>query len=206
MALFEPILGELSGKIAGNVFAHNRGGSYVRAWAIPTNPNTPQQQAVRTAMSNLVTAWSQELTQLQRNAWDNYAANVEMTNRLGSPIFLTGQNHFIRSNVPRIQLTLTRLDDAPTIFNLGEFAPISISFVTVIIVNITFNDTEVWADENDSHLLLYQSQPQSPTVNFFKSPFQFFKNIDGDSISPPTSPIASQSNFPFTSGQKAFVR
>jgi hypothetical protein len=74
MALIIPILGELSGKLGGNVFARNKGGSYVRGWVKPTNPKTGAQMAVRSAFSSAATAW-QNLSDEQKSAWNQYALN-----------------------------------------------------------------------------------------------------------------------------------
>jgi len=43
MKFKSPILSQASGSIAGITFSHNRGGMYVRARAVPTNPGSPQQ-------------------------------------------------------------------------------------------------------------------------------------------------------------------
>lgn len=52
MARFTPILGDLSGKLAGNVFARNKGGAYVRGWVKPLNPKTLAQNAARALFGN----------------------------------------------------------------------------------------------------------------------------------------------------------
>jgi len=72
MARFTPFLGELSGKLGGNVFARNKGGSYVRGWVKPTNPRTAAQMAVRSSFSSAATAWS-SLSEGLKSAWNNYA-------------------------------------------------------------------------------------------------------------------------------------
>jgi len=154
MALFKPILGELSGKIAGNVFAHNRGGSYVRAWKVPTNPNTELQQSARAAMAALVVAWGETLTDQQRTDWDTYGANVAWENRLGETIYLTGQNHYIRSNVPRLQASLNARNNAPEIFNLGSFANISLEAWAEHTLEITFDDQADWCTEIYSAMIV----------------------------------------------------
>jgi len=206
MALFKPILGELSGKIAGNVFAHNRGGSYVRAWKVPYNPNYPLQQRVRAAMAMLVIYWGESLTIEQRAAWATYAANVEMTNRLGEPIFYTGQNHFIRSNVPRVQSESAIAEDAPEIFNLGSFASFSIEAETPTVVWVTFNDQEDWCFELGSYMLIQEGIQQSPTVNFYKSPFSFLFRIAGHPDFAPTSPHQIATTLEMNAGNRMFIR
>lgn len=74
MARFTPFLGELSGKLVGNVFARNKGGSYVRGWVKPTNPRTQAQMAVRSSFSSAASAWTALSAEL-KSSWNNYALN-----------------------------------------------------------------------------------------------------------------------------------
>lgn len=207
MALFQAFLGEMSGKLNGSVYARNRGGTYVRKWAKPTNPNTPLQQTIRAAMSALVTSWMGTLTDAQRAGWDTYAANVPMLNRLGQEIYLTGQNHYIRSNAPRLQAGVAVVDDAPTTFNLGTLNPISLN-VTIAGGGfmVGYDDTQTWCDTDDSYLIIQQSKEMAATREFFKAPFTFASTIDGDAASPPTSPTLSANIYPITLGNAAFMR
>ena len=207
MALIQAFLGELSGKLNGSVFARNRGGTYVRKWAKPTNPNTPAQQAIRTVMSNLVIAWQATLTQTQRDDWATYASNVPFLNRLGAEIFLTGQNHFIRSNSPRVNVGLARVDDAPTIYNLGTLNPVSIFGDSgANEISVTFDDTQIWADTPGAGLILQRSFQMPATRNFFKGPFQNFATLEGVVITPPVSPETIGVSDTLVDGNKLFVR
>jgi hypothetical protein len=88
----------MSGSIAGNTFARNRSGNYVRARTKPVNTNTQAQQDIRGVMSYLTNYWSVTLSTAERTGWATYANAIAMKNRLGESIYLTGFNHFIRSN------------------------------------------------------------------------------------------------------------
>ena len=124
---------QMSGSIAGNTFARNRYGNYVRARTKPVNPNSALQQQVRNAMADLTTRWSSVLTAVQRTAWNLYASNTPMTNRLGETVNLTGFNHYIRSNSLLLRCALSLVGAGPSTFELpaqdGLFA-ISISEAT----------------------------------------------------------------------------
>ena len=207
MALIKPIHGEMSGKIGGNVYAKNRGGQYVRQWRSNTNPNTQPQQSARTALSSLVTAWQTELTDAQRQGWDSYGKNVAMTNRLGDVIYLTGQNHYVRSNSPRIIAGVARVDDAPTAFNLGTLNPCEVELHTGPSgYAVIFDDTQDWVNDDGSVLIVQDAVEVSPTRNFFKGPFVFNSGIEGDSSTPPTSPAIYTPTHPMTEGNASFVR
>lgn len=203
------LMTQASGSMGGITASHNRGGQYFRARVIPVNPGTEWQAAVRIAMAELSNSWLEKLTAVQRDAWDTYAENVPVVNRLGEPISLTGFNHFLRSNIARNQGGGTFLDDAPTTFNLGTFTAPTLTVTELTqATTLTFDNTDAWANENDSHMLAYVSRPQGLTIHYFKGPYRYSGKIDGDAITPPTSPAPLATLFPFSVGQKlfAFVR
>lgn len=132
------IVGKISGSLGGMTAAHGRGGYYLRNRVVPVNPNTPRQQAVRSALGALVQAWSSLLTPAQRAGWTAYANATPRTDRLGESLILTGSQAYVACNTPRLQVnastltaTLPRVDDAPTIPTLGEpvSGPITASIV-----------------------------------------------------------------------------
>jgi len=203
-----PLLSSASGSVAGNVFSRNAGGNYVRARAKPTNPNTPAQQAVRDAMRQLVNAWTNMLTDPQREAWNTYAFNTPTLNRLGDETTKTGQQMYIRGNIARIQAGLTRSDDAPITFDLGDFtAPTTFTAdASAGTISLPFTNTDVWANSTGNSMLVYMGRPQNPTRNFGKGPYQLLTKIDGDNMTPPTSPKVATSLFPLAAGQKVFLK
>lgn len=97
MAKLSPILGGLSGSIAGNTFAHNRGGQYVRQRSIPVNPTTTKQSAIRNIISITSSGWN-GLTQPQRDAWAQWAALNPVVDSLGQTVQLTGHQAFVGLN------------------------------------------------------------------------------------------------------------
>lgn len=207
--LFKPLIGaELSGSLGGIVASHNKGGSYFRVRVVPVNPNTPQQQTVRTATSDLTVRWTDELTSVQRDAWDTYAENVPLPNRIGASTTISGLSMYVRSNVSRIQAGLPRVDNAPIIFNLGAFTEPVINSITgsTDLMELAFASSDPWDDEDDSAMLVYTSRPQNPTVNFFKGPYRFAAAILGNSVSPPTNPASIALAFGASAGQRVFIR
>lgn len=97
MAKFLPILGTMSGSIAGNTWARNKGGLYVRARATPTNPTSTRQTAVRGVLSTLSTAWA-GLTSTQRQQWRDWAAAHPVQDGLGQSFQMSGQQAYIALN------------------------------------------------------------------------------------------------------------
>jgi hypothetical protein len=203
-----PVYSAASGSVGGLTYSHNKGGQYTRTRNVPTNPNSAFQQVIRSLVSQLTDAWANILTPVQRTAWNNYAANVSMLNTLGQSIKLSGLNHYVRSNVPRIQAGLARIDPGPTIFNLGDYTPFTFTSIAAAtgIISIAFTNTDDWANENNAALLLYGSKPQQDTIEYFKGPYRFAGRVNGSSGSPPASPGTWNSPYAYAVGQVCHTR
>lgn len=199
-----------SGSVGGLVASHNKGGNYFRALVIPVNPRTDAQVEVRNALSQLVDSWINTLTPAQRDAWDIYASNVPVTDTLGQTISLSGQQHYIRSNVPRLQSLATgiagAIQDGPTIFNTGNVdASAFFTMVAPSAATYNFDNTLAWANEDNAHLLTWYGRPVNPSINFFKGPYQKGPAIDGNTTTAPTSPAAQTAPFVYTAGQRVYA-
>ena len=209
--LFKPILGtDLSGKVGGIVASHNAGGAYFRAATIPTNPNTPQQQAVRNAVAQLSNQWNNALTVAQRAEWDVYADNVSLTNRIGEQMKVSGMAMFVRSNVARIQTNTPTVLDGPPVFNLGDYTPPTLTNASEATQTVDLNFfvgavTDAWANEVGGFMFVYVSRPQNPSINFFRGPYRVTFKITGDPVAP-ISPQTVGVPFPITAGQRLFGR
>lgn len=209
--LFEPLLGtSLSGKVGGLVASHNAGGAYFRAASIPTNPNTPFQQAVRTAVAGLTAAWQSTLTQEQRDAWEEYASNVTITNRIGKQVNISGLAMFVRSNVGRLQNLLPSILIAPVIFNLGQFLRGTAfnAIQSAQTVDVVFGQTiptDPWISEAGSYMFVYISRQQNSGIKFFKGPYRLAGALQGDPT-PPTSPFTVSVPFAINEGDRLFMR
>ncbi len=207
--LFKPLIGaELSGSIGGITASHNKGGAYFRSRVIPTDPASPFQGIVRQSLGNLAARWSGLLSQSARDAWDLYAANVPLLNPLGESINVTGLNMFQRSNVPRQQNGLPRVDVAPSIFNLGDFtAPTVVSFTSPTALSLTFTEADDWVSEDDAAMLIYGSRAQNASINFFKGPYRaYVTQLLGEVAIPPTTPFAGVNPFSVAIGNKVFLK
>lgn len=209
MALIEShVLSRISGAMKGTVFSHNQGGAYMRGRTTPTNPNTEPQQVMRSIMSTLNDAWTNELTNAQRAGWETYAFNTPMLNRMGALTKRSGQNMFIRSNAARLQALLDRVDVAPTVFDLGTLSPVGaiIADASADTLSIAWSGLDDWSTEDDSALLVYQSRPQNGTKRFFKGPYQLANAIAGNNAVSPVPPTVFASLFPLEEGQRVFLK
>lgn len=201
------ILTQASGSVGGLTFSHAPSGMYTRARAIPTDPATVLQISVRSAVSALVNRWNDVLTQAQRDAWDVYASGVPGLNALGSAFNQSGQNAYVQSNTPRLQAAATvyspltnlpllttaaaAVDTAPGTFDRGE-GPVGLFLSAVdgigATVDVAFDIAQAWLDEDDAVMLVWLSRPRSASRRFFKGPYRLVGAVEGDGITPPTSP------------------
>lgn len=195
-----------SGSSGGTVWSHNRSGAYIRARSIPVNPNTARQVAVRNAVRSLTIAWQNTLTQAQRDAWNVYAANVSWLNRLGQSITLTGLNQYIRSNTPRVQNGIARVDPAPVIFNLAT-AELDLSATASEAtqdLTIDGDGTAAWIGEADAWQFFSMGLPQNGGIQFFGGPYRQLTAVPG--AGPPPFPVTITGAFAFAEGQRIWVR
>ncbi len=181
---------QMSGSVAGNTYARNRYGNYARARTKPVNPNTALQQAIRGAIAFLTDRWAQTLTAAQRTAWGLYGDNVNMTNRLGEVIHLTGFNHYIRSNAIRKQVGIAIIDAGPVVFEIPASDPTFAITCSEATQQITwaYDDTMDWADETGAHIFFFQGQPQNAQRNFFAGPWRLKGGVNGVTGAPTASP------------------
>jgi hypothetical protein len=198
---------QMTGSIAGNTFARNRSGNYVRAKTMPVNPRTALQDDVRTVLSQLSEYWHTTCTAAQRLAWETYAAAVQVKNRLGENIYLTGFNHFIRSNTLRMQAGLAIVDSGPTTLSMPAQDPTFAIEATASDnhVAVTFDNDQPWAILSTAALAVYIGEPQLATRNFFAGPWRFGAAIKGVPSTKAVSPADVDSPFTLITGQKIWA-
>lgn len=172
---------QMSGSIAGNTHARNRYGNYVRARTKPINPNTQRQMQVRAALTMLTERWADTLTDAQRIAWNLYASNVIMQNKLGESMHLSGFNHYIRSNAIHARLGQAIIDAGPVVFELPETDPIMNITASEATQQITvnFDITLPWSSEATAVMQFFMGSPQNGQRNFFAAPWRYMGGVAG---------------------------
>lgn len=201
---------QVSGSVGGTTFSRNRGGMYIRARTIPTDPGTAPQLAARNALKIAVGEWTNTLTAANRTSWDIYALNTPVTSKLGDPINLSGQQMFVRSaafalRIDPAQTTVPYSASGPIIFDLGDSGLVSFGdFNTATNVDVNFAAGEDWVDTDGSALGIFTSRQQNASKTFFKGPYQFAANVLGNSTTPPSSPAGVEMPFAVDNTQKLF--
>lgn len=102
-----------SGSQADTTASRNRFGQYNRTRAMPTQPRTAAQVAVRSQMTDASQAW-RALTDVVRAAWNTFAASRPLADSLGQTIFLTGHQSFVSLWITLWQAGLTVPPDVPS--------------------------------------------------------------------------------------------
>lgn len=198
------LVGTASGSVGGNTFSHNRGGQYVRLRAIPVNPNSSQQQAVRNAMVALTGNWVTSLTNAQRDSWAAYAQAVPIVDSLGDPRNIGALPMYLRNNTPRLQAGLTSVATAPSQLVMGTLTPpVATGVASTGIASVTFTNTDQWATAVGGALLMYFSRGHSPTRTANQGGYRYAFRVNG-AVSPPTSPQTGTMPFSVVAGQRVF--
>lgn len=94
MAQFIPILGNLSGKLAGLVFSRNRYGQYCRQYRRPVNPDTQAQRDFRAKFGAAAQTWH-SLGDEAKAHWKSYAETIFNPRHGISSGQFTGMNAFM---------------------------------------------------------------------------------------------------------------
>lgn len=205
---YGPSVVQMSGSIAGTVYARNRFGNYTRPRTKPVNPKSQRQTAIRTIMMFLSEQWRESpMTDAIRLAWQVYADSVNWQNRLGEQVTLTNFNMFIRGNAALLSAGGSLVTAAPVALGLPAGDPVfQVTDVSDALnsAKFTFDDTMDWCDEDGSEFIIYQGQPQPASHNFFGGPWRHWYQIGGSVGVPPVTPIGPIANPPWTlhEGQK----
>lgn len=186
-----------SGSAGGDTLSHNRGGLYLRERVTPTDPASAFQIGRRNQMTFVSGRW-QTISQARRDAWACYARTYQRRSPLARSRRLSPRNAFIAVNFPRFMAALTMVLDPPGFHRADALSPVVIvPKTTATRITVHFDESDPWVTELGAGLLVFCSQGQSPTINWFRGPYRLCGTIRGNRRVPPTSPFALGSGFGF---------
>lgn len=171
---------EIRGSQAGNTFSRNRGGAYLRNRVTPINPSTPAQQAVRSSLSELTTAWGVDLTQAQRDGWIAFAEAWPTTDVFGASIILTGLQMYTRQNMQLLQAGLDRIDTAPLNLDVEGLSTVEVE-VDGAALNVTFTPAPL---SEGNFVQVFATPPIQPGISFVKNRLRLIFTGADESASP----------------------
>lgn len=134
-----------TGALPALTFSNQRGNQIARAYAIPTNPKTDGQYAVRSAFGSLSAYWRDTLTNIERQTWDQFAAANPIT-KAGATYYTSGIAWFKKINEPRKLAGLTVMASAPISGGgTAPGSPLVLSLSSIVLADIPEGgDTPGW--------------------------------------------------------------
>jgi len=150
-----------SGSIAGQTSSRNRFGQYRRTRAIPVNPNTSAQVAVRGYLTTASQAWK-TLDPADVDGWNAYATTHGVLDSLGQTIYLTGHQWFVKVNTALAAAGLSQVTAPP-----GNIA-IAVPQVTIVDETVAAFEITSATDYSgaDVTVQVFCSPPMSPGTAF----------------------------------------
>lgn len=167
-----------SGSSGGVTASRNRFGQYVRPRAIPVNPNSVAQGAVRGRMSVNSAAW-RLLTAAQRAGWAGLGASIVRSDSLGQSYSLQGNQAYASVNNNRVACGLTPVSDAPALST-----PVSLLTVTPTITAASFSIAYTATPLAAATYLLLFASPQRSAGRSFESDYRLIKVSTAAQASP----------------------
>jgi hypothetical protein len=161
---FGMMMTDASGKLGGQVFSKNRGGSYVRTKVTPTNPQTTAQMTVRGIFASISSAWS-SLSEASRLSFNNLVGDYGTTDIFGDLHNPSGKALFQRLNQnleisEQAQITVCVPPSAVPFANLTS----AIGDVS----SETF-EVDTTNDTTGSKLVVWATPPMSQGTTFVKN-------------------------------------
>lgn len=177
LALYGAGLEDLSGSINGWTFARNKGGTYVRYKASPTQPRTSFQVNVRGLLTGFSQAW-RSLTEPQRQGWRDLAKTLPYTNVFGQSKFISGNSLFNKFNINLTNMGAGTTDDAPVMGSPDTITSLAVtadSGTPTLSAALTYGR----ATGGDDAVLVFATPCFSPGRTFVKNQFRFIQAFNG---------------------------
>lgn len=189
-----------SGSYQNLTFSRNRYGQYTRSRAIPVNPASTFQTAVRLHMAQNAQAW-RDLTATQRNGWTDLGLQILRTDSLGQSYNLNGFGAFCMVNNNRLLVGDTALTDAP-LYDV----PDALASVTPTITSASFSMAYTVTPQPASTRVLWYAGPQRSAGRTFEGDMRFMLATATAAASPTVLLATYQGRFgtPVT-GNRIFV-
>ena len=165
-----PIIGQASGSIGAQTFAHNRFGAYTRNRTVPTQPNSGKQLIRRAAFGALSADWAARGV-AERLAWKIWAQGNPIVDRLGDKRILTGHMAYVALNARLIQIGEPK-STTPPILPM----PTALTSASVVVSKasnnglITFTPTPLGANNG---IYVQACKCDTASINYVKNLLRF---------------------------------
>lgn len=167
-----------SGSYQSLTFSRNRFGQYVRTRAIPVDPSSVFQQAVRARLATAAQTW-RTLTATQREGWATLGDQITRNDSLGQTYTLTGFQCYVQISNNRAAAGDAIVNDAPV-----HLPPNPITSVTPTITaasySVAFTPTPLGTGER----IFVSASPQRSAGRLFEGDYRLMAVGAAASASP----------------------
>jgi hypothetical protein len=118
-----------SGSKNGTTASRNRFGQYLRRRAVPVQPRTAAQIAVRARMSNNAAGW-RGLTDAQRADWESLGSQITRTDSLGQTYTFNGFMAYTSVNNNNLAAGNAVVSTPPTLTDPGTLATVTLTLTS----------------------------------------------------------------------------
>lgn len=161
---YSALVSDMRGKLNGSVMSKNRSGSYVRNKVTPLNPQTPAQLLIRGIFSEITKGWSQ-LTDVQRQSWENSVEAFQGTNIFGDVVKPSGKTLYQKLNQNLMISGQASLTTCPTPAEL-PYAGLTSAVYDVSEEDLTVNCS---GDTSNCKVLIFATAPLTQGTKFIKN-------------------------------------
>ena len=170
---YSALVSDMRNKLNGSVMSKNRYGSYVRNKVTPVNPQSTFQQAVRSTLASLSSAW-RGLTEAQRLGWTALATQLKFTDIFGDSKTLTGNTMYVKLNANLIKIGNAEINDAPLPSEFPAFLVLSATATqtagALTALTATMNSVAIPVG---FELGIFATPPVGAGISFVKNRFRF---------------------------------
>jgi hypothetical protein len=161
---FGMMMTDASGKLGGQVFSKNRGGSYVRTKVTPLNPQTTAQSNVRGIFASISSGWS-TLSEAARASFNGFVSDYARTDVFGDLRNPSGKALYQRLNQNLSISDQALITTCP--------APIAVPFANLAGAEGDIGETEFIVstdgDTTDSVIVVWATPRLSQGTSFVKN-------------------------------------
>lgn len=177
---FTAAVAEIRNKVGGVVYSRNRYGSYVRDYAIPTNPETEYQQYYRESFGDHATDW-QAMSDEERKQWALAAQQVKKSDIYGSQYSSAGYQYFMQVSQQLYIIGLSFSSTPPILDQIPLFSGLTVDFDPDN-GDFIFDLSQTELTE-DQAIVIRATAPLSQGINYFKNKYAIISVIgDGTGL------------------------
>ncbi len=168
------------GHAGGSVASRNGSGAYIRNKVTPVFPNSPAQASVNAVFADIAQSW-RDLTQSQRDAWNEAVSNFEHTDIFSDTITPSGFNLHQQLNLNLASIGLDFITDPP--------APADVQSLTNLSLALDGGGTSLEVDSTDAieagtDFIIKATAGLSAGISFVKTELKSLQIVDDSDAFP----------------------